>query len=628
MAAGALSLAAAAPVEAARPTGRHLVRFEKASTAASSSAVSAVLSKAGARRAGRGVPAFGIATVRGPAAAIARLRRDPRVRSVSVEWERDLRRIPNDPALSTPETEFTAGVPPGTPCSGRSRAQGFPHGLGRHHGRRRGGGRARHRRRRRQPGARRQDRQRRRRGHHRPLSDADGHGTHTAGLACAATDNGIGIAGAGFGCRLAVVKLGTTITGGIRDEDIVDAIRVATDRGAHVINMSFGGGATNAVLRQAIAYAVSRGVVLVASASNDDVADQGAPAVELQPGDAPDINAGRGLVVTAAEFDDTRAGTGFGSQISLAAYGFFDDGTLGPPGLISSYPRNATPREGLTPLDGCDCRRSLSDGDHYAYLQGTSMAAPQVAGLAALISGPQPLPLAARQAHPDQAARPAAPAAGTLSWAGGSSTPVRPWRRRGGSTAVRRPRRRARSKRVRLKRGRRRAALRVRWSGTDPGGRPGLLPAGVRDYDLYAKRGRGRYRRVRRANRRRVGGAEPAPGHLPLLHPRPRPRRQPRGQAAAGRRAGGGQAAAVDAASRPPPPAPPATPRGSPRSAPGRASRRSRPAGRSRACRCSSSPRSPARGSRAGTPRARSPASRGPSGRAGTAGRGRWSRSG
>ena len=54
-------------------------------------------------------------------------------------------------------------------------------------------------------------------------------------------------------------------------------------------------------------------------------------------------------MVTAAEFDDTRAGTGFGPQISLAAYGFFDDGPLGPPGLVSTYPGNATPREGATP---------------------------------------------------------------------------------------------------------------------------------------------------------------------------------------------------------------------------------------------------------------------------------------
>ena len=112
-----------------------------------------------------------------------------------------------------------------------------------------------------------------------PLADEDGHGSPRRGLACAATDDGIGVAGAGFGCRLAVVKLGSTITGGIRDEDIADGIRIATDRGADAINMSFGGGATNAVLRQVIDYAVSRGVVLVAAASNDPVEDQGAPAV-------------------------------------------------------------------------------------------------------------------------------------------------------------------------------------------------------------------------------------------------------------------------------------------------------------------------------------------------------------
>ena len=65
MAAGALSLAAAAPVEAARPTGRHLVTFERASTAAVVLRLSAVLSSTGVRRPGRGVPALGIATVRG-----------------------------------------------------------------------------------------------------------------------------------------------------------------------------------------------------------------------------------------------------------------------------------------------------------------------------------------------------------------------------------------------------------------------------------------------------------------------------------------------------------------------------------------------------------------------------------
>ena len=499
--AGAIALAAASPAGAARPTGRHLVTFEKASVARSSSALGAVASRTGVRRAGRGVPRLGVATVRGSAAAITRLRRDPAVRSVSVEWERDLRRVPNDPALSTAETEFTTGVPPGTPIQWALARQGFPRawdvatGAGAIVGALDtgvdGGN----------PEFAGKIASADAVGTSSPLTDEDGHGSHTAGLACAGTDNGIGLAGAGFGCRLAVVKLGTTITGGIRDEDIVDGIRIATDRGADAINMSFGGGVTNAVLRQAIEYAVSKGVVLVASASNEDVADQGAPAVELQPGDAADVNAGRGLVVTAAEFDDTRAGTGFGAQISLAAYGFFDDGTLGPPGLISAYPRQHTPREGISFLDGCQCRRVLADGGHYAYLQGTSMSAPQVAGLAALISDLNPfLSLRDKLTLMKQTARQGGWSP-ELGWgivdAGAAVDAARRIDRRAPGSKARA------KKRLRLKRGARRVRIRVRWSGSDRAGAPALLPTGVRGYDLYVKRGRGRYRRVRKATRRR-----------------------------------------------------------------------------------------------------------------------------
>lgn len=503
---------ASAPAEAARPTGRYLVAFEKASTARSSAALSAVLARTGTRRAGRGVPQLRIATVRGSAASIARLRRDRTVRSVSVEWERDLRRVPNDPALSTAETEFTTGVPGGTPIQWALARQGFPRAwdfttgsgavvgvldTGADVGNPELAGKIAT-----ADGA----------GATEPLIDSDGHGSHTGGLACAATDNGVGVAGAGFGCRLAVVKLGmNTLTGSIRDEDIVDGIRLATNRGADAINMSFGGGATNAALSLAIDYAVSRGVVLVASASNDDVSDQGAPAVELQPGDAPDMAAGRGLVVTAAEFDDTRAGTGFGGQISVAAYGFFDDGLNGPPGVISTYPRNSTPREGTTPLDGCDCRRALGDGSHYAYLQGTSMAAPQVAGLAALLSSLNPfLTLRDKLTVIKQTARRSGGWGPELGWgiidAGSAVEAARRIDRRAPSSKARA------KKRNRVRRGRKRVRLRVKWSRSDAGGSPGLLPAGVRDYDLYFKRGRGRYRRARIATRRRSALLRLRPG--------------------------------------------------------------------------------------------------------------------
>lgn len=496
-----LAVLLAGPARAAEPTGRHLVVFENAPIAKSSAAVSAVLARTGTVRAGPGVPELRIATVRGTPAAIARLRHDRAVESVSVEWARDLRRVPNDPALFTQETEFTTGVPPGTPIQWALAREGFPAAWDVTTGEGAlvavldtgvdGGG----------PELAGKIASADAVGTTDPLVDPDGHGTHVSGLACAAANNGIGVAGAGWGCRLAVVKLGTNPLAGIRDEDIVEGIRRATERGAHAINMSFSGGGTNAALREAVDFAVSRGVVLVAAASNDDTANQGAPAVELQPGNAPDLDAGRGLVVTAAEFDDTRAATGFGPQISLAAYGFFDDGPLGPPGLISTYPAIPTPREGTTPADGCDCRRTIAGDNRYAYLAGTSMATPQVTALAALVSKLNPfLTLQEKLRLLKETARSAAWEP-ELGWGIIDAGRAVDAARRIDRTA---PVSQAHAKaRVKVRRKQRRAKVRVRWSGTDPAGAPGLLASGVARYALYVRRGRRSARLLLRATRRR-----------------------------------------------------------------------------------------------------------------------------
>ncbi len=223
--------------------------------------------------------------------------------------------------------------------------------------------------------------------------------------------------------------------------------------------------------------------------------------MELQPGDAPNLAAGRGLVVTAAEFDDTRAGTGLGSQISVAAYGFFDDGTLGParrdldlsaqrhaarglPHLLPVPPR-ARPTATTTPTSRAP-----------RWPRRRSRAWPRS------ISSLNPfLTLRDKLTLIKQTARRAGGWSPELGWgiidAAAAVEAARRIDRRAPASKAR-----AR-KRVRLRRGRRRLRVRVRWSGSDPGGAPNLVPAGVRDYDLYAKRGRGRYRRVRRATRRR-----------------------------------------------------------------------------------------------------------------------------
>jgi serine protease len=215
--------------------------------------------------------------------------------------------------------------------------------------------------------------------------DENGHGTHVASLACAAPGNGLGIAGAGMGCRLIVEK--TDLTDASVAASIVDAVK----RGADAVNMSFGtddGHKPTQELRDAIEFAVDRAVVLVAAAADRPRREQGAPANLLQPrGTGSDMTAGKGLTVTAATSEGARAPfAGRGSQISLAAYGAMA-GDRGSPGLLGAFPRNATSLEhgGGDRPSGCGCRTSYRGDTRYAYLEGTSMAAPQVAATAALM---------------------------------------------------------------------------------------------------------------------------------------------------------------------------------------------------------------------------------------------------
>ena len=495
--AGALAAVAAAALavpgaqaSVAPHTDRWLAVLEHARDARSPALVERLLARTGVQRAGPGAPSLGVLTLRGPREAVERLRRDPAVAGVSPEWLRQLRRMPNDPALATAEGEYA--VASGTPIQWALARQGFPAawevttgsaarvavldtGVDAAHPELSGkiasadsvdaGD---------------------------PRSDSDGHGTHVAGLACAATDDGRGVAGAGWGCGLNVVKLGSDLTGGIPDENIVRGLELAIAHAPHAINMSFGGGPDSAALDAAIQAAYDRGIVLVAAASNAEDEDQGAPASQLQPGDAADLDAGRGLVVTAADFENTRPGTGRGAQISLAAYGFYDE-TRGPPGLISTYPGGATVRDvpTCTPLVLPPCsRRELGGDDSYAYLQGTSMATPQVAALAAMVGALNPRLGTGEKLRLIKA---------TARRSGGWS-PELGWGILDAGAAVdaaRRVDRLAPSSRVRVLRRRgRRVRLAIR--GADRGESAGLVPSGLKRIDLIGRRGRRPARRLKR----------------------------------------------------------------------------------------------------------------------------------
>lgn len=187
------------------------------------------------------------------------------------------------------------------------------------------------------------------------------HGTHVAGTIAALTNNNQGVSGVcwgGNGVRILPIRvlddsgIGTSF-------DVARGIVYAVEHGAKVLNMSLGSPSDSSIIRDAIKYAYDNDVVVVCAAGNDNGSLR-------YPAKYPET-----IAVGAVRLDKERAWySNYGPELDVVApggdLGVDQNGDGNPDGVLST------------------CWIS-NDGELYEFLQGTSMAAPHVSGIVALL---------------------------------------------------------------------------------------------------------------------------------------------------------------------------------------------------------------------------------------------------
>jgi type VII secretion-associated serine protease mycosin len=181
--------------------------------------------------------------------------------------------------------------------------------------------------------------------------DANGHGTHVAGIIAAAANNGVGIAGDAPGVQVLPVRvLGADGSGWT--SDVAQGITWAVDHGARVVNLSLGSSRPSNVEHTAIQYAVAHGAVVVAAAGN------------------------------SGPWRNTWSYPGAYSEV--VAVGSTDvSGAVSSFSTRASYVDLAAPGSNILSL-------GISSTSAYVTMSGTSMATPQVSAAAALVTATDP----------------------------------------------------------------------------------------------------------------------------------------------------------------------------------------------------------------------------------------------
>ncbi len=195
--------------------------------------------------------------------------------------------------------------------------------------------------------------------------DVSGHGTHVAGTIAATGNNGLGLAGVAFDARIMGVKVlddsgyGTMST-------CIQGLLYAASKGAQVVNCSWGSETYSKALHEAIQSLYEAGVVVIAAAGNES-----SDVMDFCPAHFPEVITVAALDLPIEPYSQETQG--------LASYS-----------NIGARVDIAAPGSQILSLHASNAPQSDIIADHYALLSGTSMAAPHVSGVVALVMSQKP----------------------------------------------------------------------------------------------------------------------------------------------------------------------------------------------------------------------------------------------